>query len=76
MKEVATRFYGYIRTLNPLKVSFELISHGEGQQKSKTLSNSYSTVVGIYGSKPTEPEGAARGQGGFTKFTQLHVVMS
>lgn len=29
--------YGYIRTLNPLKVSFELISHGEGQQKSKTL---------------------------------------
>ena len=30
------------------------------------LYNSYSTVVGIYGSKPTEPEGAARGQGRFT----------
>ena len=30
------------------------------------ISNSYSTVVGIYGSKPTEPEGAARGQGRFT----------
>ena len=27
---------------------------------------SYSTVEGIYGSKPTESKGAARGQGWFT----------
>ena len=31
-----------------------------------TISNRYTMVVRIYRSKPTEPEGAARGQGGFT----------
>ena len=31
----------------------------------KLLSNSYSTVPGIYGSKQTESEGAAGGQGLF-----------
>ena len=34
--------------------------------KKLVLSNSYSTVVGIYGNKPTEPESTARGQGRFT----------